>query len=209
MFGCFFWSTFGSHLDRGPKSLKMYFWNGTMEVWSWKNTLWHQRSTSWSMMWIAFKYGIKIQFPFAYCDHDLSWVLFFGNIKCTFWLVMAPHTRYGGLLQWTPPTPSTFLAIGWDRELVHPINNCESRRNYMLFQVSKSELRCQSFKRSKWKSFSCMCFKNSHKVLLPNVLKTEPRTIFLFWITSWHMSFLMFVLNYKPGHIPLKYTRLH
>ena len=47
------------------------------------------------------------------------------------------------------PTPNIILANGWDQDLSHLVSNCESQR--LTFQVSKSELNCKSFYKSKLK----------------------------------------------------------
>ena len=94
-------------------------------------------------------------------------------------------------LLWVLPTPNIFLAV-------------EPR--WLSFQVSELELRCKSYKRSEGRS----SFPLSDETNPPKLRLIVERRNGVYYLSTLSNSiiltvFLVFVLNNKPWHIPLKY----
>ena len=105
-------------------------------------------------------------------------------------------------LLWAHSTPQTFLTVGLDQELFHQVSNCEWRR--LSFQVSEFELRCKSYRRSKWRfsifkwshTPSELCLQLNLKQCLSLAHSSNPLVKHVFWMS---------VHKNKPSYTPLKY----
>ena len=82
-----------------------------------------------------------------------------------------------GLQLWTLPAPHTLLVVKWTCKASHPVSkDCVSCR--LAFQVSLSELKCKSYKKSNVQIF-CFLLKWSHRPV-PFVLTTKLEMVSLF-----------------------------